>query len=151
MLISHRFIKVKGAKSNQAKDQLALLLTVFLEHHFKRLLLSIAKNDRLIKSLWITISLGYLPLAVISEPYFFIKDFGGYELISMLLFTPVGNHPPGSSDGKARRFLQLLATVSYNKGLAMTCLLPLKNQTSAEELFQNLVVIETNESRGSGP
>jgi len=51
MLIRRRFIKVKGAKSNQAQDQLALLLTVFLKHHFRRLLLDVAESDRLNKSL----------------------------------------------------------------------------------------------------
>lgn len=71
----------------------------------------------------------------------------------MLLFTPAGNIPPGShsSDGKARRFLQLLATISNNRSLAMTSLLALKKQTSAEESFKNLVVIKPNKSRRSGP
>jgi len=51
MLIRHRFIKVKEAKSNQIKDQLALLLTVFRKRDFNRLFLSIAKNGRFNRSL----------------------------------------------------------------------------------------------------
>lgn len=67
----------------------------------------------------------------------------------MLLFTPVGNDSP--SDGKAKRFLQLLVAISNNRSLAMTSLLALKNQTSMEKSFRNLVVVKPNKSRRSGP